>query len=100
MIYQEVGEVGFLRAFEDYGRNDQFSREGLRALFDYLYSVSEETGQDWQLDVIGVCCDFSEYDTLQDAAEAYDMTEQELQESTIVLFTGLNESGPVIIQDF
>lgn len=100
MIYQEVGEVEFVRAFEAYGRNDQFSREGLRALFDHIYTLSEETGEDWQLDVIAVCCDFTEYETLQDAAEAYGMTEDELQDSTLILFVGPDETGPVIIEDF
>ena len=100
MIYQEVSETGFIRAFEDYGRNDQFSREGLRALFDHIYTLSEETGQGWELDVIAVCCSFTEYDSLQEAADAYSMTPQELEDSTLVLPVGLDETGPVIIEDF
>jgi len=49
-------------------RPDNFSYKGLRILFDYL----EETDEDFELDVIGLCCDFSESDYLT-IAEQYDI---------------------------
>jgi len=39
-------------------RPDNFSYQGLRVLFDYL----EDIDSDFELDVIGLCCDFSESD--------------------------------------
>jgi hypothetical protein len=57
--------------FDQYGRGDQFSGEGLIALFDYLDELSEALGEDIKIDVIGLCCDFTEYDSLQDLIEAY-----------------------------
>lgn len=45
----------FVREFEEYNRGDQFSRDGLRILYDYL----DEFG-DYELDVIGLCCDYCE----------------------------------------
>ena len=50
----------FERAFVDAGRKDQFSYEGLKALFDYLEEYEESTGQEIELDVIALCCDYSE----------------------------------------
>ena len=38
------------------GRGDQFSYEGLGILFDYL----DDMGEDVELDVVGICCDYSE----------------------------------------
>jgi hypothetical protein len=39
-------------------RPDNFSYQGLRVLYDYL----EDIDSDFELDVIGLCCDFSESD--------------------------------------
>lgn len=46
----------FEQAFRDYDRIDNFSREGLETLFCYL----EEVSPDFELDVIAICCDFSQ----------------------------------------
>jgi hypothetical protein len=48
------------------GRQDQFSYEALSALFDYM----EEIAPDFDLDVIALCCDYSE-DTVEDIAANY-----------------------------
>jgi len=49
-------------------RPDQFSREALRLLFDYL----EEIDPDLELDIVGICCDFAE-STPDEVAEDYDI---------------------------
>jgi hypothetical protein len=46
----------FRTEFEACGRAEQFSYEALGLLFDYL----EEIAPDYELDVIGLCCDYSE----------------------------------------
>jgi hypothetical protein len=46
----------FRDEFHRAGRKDQFSYEGLGLLFDYL----EEIDPDYDLDVIALCCDYSE----------------------------------------
>ena len=46
----------FRDAFHRMGRGNNFSYEGLGILFDWL----EEVDPDSELDVIGLCCDFSE----------------------------------------
>lgn len=57
----------FADAFRAYGRADNFSYEGLRAMFYALEDVNPE----WELDVIALCCDYAEYDSAVDAALAY-----------------------------
>ena len=49
----------FQQAFEAI-RPDNFSYEGLTALFDYLEAYEDDTGEELELDVIALCCDFSE----------------------------------------
>lgn len=50
----------FRRAFDNAGRGNQFSLAGLGVLFDYLEQYEQDTGEDIELDVIALCCDFSE----------------------------------------
>ncbi len=61
----------FLDAFRAYGRNDQFSRTALVALFDYYEQLEEETGEEIELDVVAICCDWSEFGTALEAAKEY-----------------------------
>lgn len=65
-----VSRYDFERAFADAGRKDQFSYEGLKALFDYLEDYEEQTGEEIELDVIALCCDYNE-DTVSDIARNY-----------------------------
>lgn len=60
----------FVRAFVDAGRADNFTHEGLRSLFDYFEEYEESTGEEIELDVIAICCDYSE-DALADIARMY-----------------------------
>jgi hypothetical protein len=41
-------------------RPDNFSYEGLRVLFDYFEEIEDSCGEESELDVIGICCEFSE----------------------------------------
>ena len=95
MIYQELSERDFIREFGHMGRGDQFSDEALQTIFHYL----DDIGHPVEMDVIAICCDFSEHPSIEDAAKAYDMTPGELQDSTLVLFTGYDD-GPVVILDY
>jgi hypothetical protein len=72
MIIQNVDVYDFHRAFEQYGRADQFSREAREALHDYLEQLSDDIGKPIELDVIGICCDFAEYDSICNAAYEHD----------------------------
>jgi hypothetical protein len=58
-------------AFARYGRGTQFSRTGFDALFRMLDEYSDATGEPLVLDPIGICCDWTEYESLKDAAKSY-----------------------------
>ena len=49
--------------FREYGREDHFSYEGFNALYNYLEEYSECTGEDFKIDVIALCGDFTEYES-------------------------------------
>ena len=59
-IKQTVTESDFRDAFQAI-RPDNFTYEGLGVLYEYLESMSEDIGEDIELDVIALCCDFTEY---------------------------------------
>jgi hypothetical protein len=58
-----VSRYDFERAFADYNRKEDFSYEGLRLLFDYLEEYEESTGEEVELDVIAICCEYNEEST-------------------------------------
>jgi len=107
---QTVTRSDFIDAFRDMGREDNFSYAGLCALFDWLEELGEETGQECELDVIALCCEFSEYGSALEACENYDFEPDEdddeddqedealdwlRQRTAIITFP-----GGIIIQDF
>ena len=67
-MIQTLSLYDFREAFHRANRANQFSYAGLEALFDYL----EEVDPSYDLDVIGLCCDYSE-ETPKEIAKAYDI---------------------------
>jgi hypothetical protein len=55
-----VSRYDFERAFVDADRKENFSYEALGLLFDYFESYEEETGEEIELDVIAICCEYTE----------------------------------------
>jgi len=100
MIIQTVNEHDFRQAFIDYNRGEQFSYNGLTALFEWLEELAEDTGTPYELDVIALCCEFTEYENLQEIQANYSSTKldniDDLQDHTSVI----EFDGGIIIQDF
>ena len=83
MITQEISTSGEFEArFREMNRGDEFSPEGFEALFEYLDNLSEELEEDIKLDVIALCCDFSERTRkdIEDEVREYEV-KQELEEA-------------------
>ena len=74
----------FMRS-DNYKNN--FSYDGLHALFEYIEEVEDEIGEEFEFDMVGICCDYTEYDNLNDfnADYNYQYTRDELEEETIVI---------------
>lgn len=97
-----VSEYDFRNAFMSI-RPDNFSYEGLTVLFDHLEELENDTGEEMELDVIAICCDyyestleelktdypdhFADADTLEDAIEILqDVTMVAGQTDTTVIY--------------
>jgi len=87
----------FRDAFQNSGSQSQFSYEGQDILFDYFEQLEQETGAEIELDVISICCDYSE-DTVEQIADSYDididgMDEDDAQEAVLEY---LNDNTSVV----
>ena len=67
---QSVNIYDFEREFKRFERNN-FSWDGLKALFEYLEEYEEDTGEEIELDVVALCCDYAEYDSLNEYNSDY-----------------------------
>lgn len=56
---QSVTFNDFCDAFRAYDRYDSFGYAGLRVIFDYLEDYEDQTGEEIELDVIAICCDYN-----------------------------------------
>jgi hypothetical protein len=58
---QHVFEEDFINAFITHpSRSEQFSRDALSRIYQYLVEVEEATGEELTLDVTAVYCEFTE----------------------------------------
>lgn len=65
-----VNRYDFERAFADAGRKEQFSYEAMGLLFDYFEQLEDSIGEEIELDVIAICCDYNE-EMVADIARNY-----------------------------
>ena len=97
---QSVNMYDFERAFKSFER-DNFSYDGLKALFEYLEDYEEDTGEEVELDVIALCCDYMEYDSLKEYNDDYGTKYSEIDtiqdDTTLIKIDGLNS---FIIQQY
>jgi hypothetical protein len=98
---QSINDWDFTDAFHKAGRGKQFSYDGLKALFEYLEEYEEGTGEEINLDVIALCCEYAEYDSLKEYNDAYDTKYSEIDliqdDTTLIKIEG---SERFIIQQY
>lgn len=95
-LYEPFDYSMFEARFKDYGRLSNFPT-GLRALYSHLESFAEDMGQPLEIDVIGLCCEFTE-SSVADVLKEYDLeTIDDLYDQTMVIPI---DKRTVIYQDF
>ena len=77
----------FMRS-DNYKNN--FSYEGLHALFEYIEQVEDDIGEEFEFDMVGICCDYTEYDSLEDFNADYSSDDKvytldDIREETVVI---------------
>ncbi len=98
-----VTKSQFIESFRACGRESQFSRAALFALFEYLEEYENSTGEEIELDPIGICCEWAEYSSAREAANEYGFEAEDDDEAekwlgrktTVVQF-----DGGLVVQQF
>lgn len=117
MIKKTINYSEFCDSFSDTYKNN-FTYEGKQALFNYLEELSNDIGEDIELDTVALCCEYTEYATADEAASNYfeyegmvydedggeTLTVEEVEQKAIEFLEYRTQvitfEGGVIIQDF
>ena len=67
---QTINENQFIDAFEKL-RPNNFTYKGLSSLYNYLEEFENDTDKEVELDVIAICCDYTQYKNLKEYNEDY-----------------------------
>lgn len=100
MLVKRIAFYDFLEEFKKFGREGQFSYQGLKALFEYLEELSEDLGQPIELDVIGLCSEFSEYSSIEEFNEDYALDLEDIEDIEDYTTVIPIDKKSFIIQDF
>lgn len=111
-MHKTIDFSDFVNAFDAMDRRDNFSLYGLRALFEYIEDLEGDTGESVELDVIALCCEYSEESPVEvssnynleiedtvgmDEDDYAEAVIEELEDSTWAV---LLENGKILYQDF
>lgn len=106
-----VTETMFKDQFVKMNRADNFSSAGLSALFEYCEELERDLGEEYELDIIALCCDFSEafFDEIADdyridlsefeGVEQFAAVVEYLEDNTSIVYAD-QETGMILYQDF
>ena len=101
-MIKTITQRDFVNAFDQMNRSENFSVAGRKALFDFFEGVSP----DMELEPIAVCCEFSEYEDLNELKSDYSVPEDceddddvlnYFREETLVLEL---DNGGLVIQAY
>ena len=103
-MIQTISLNDFIHAFEQMGRAKSWSMAGLTALFDHLEEC-EDPSNPMELDVVGIDCEYSEYNDLEELKQDYDYgcledddeILEHFREETLVLEL---DNGGLVIQTY
>ena len=97
-----VSVYDFREAFRQAGR-ENFSYEALGLMFDYFEELEEDIGSEMELDVVAICCDYTEDDAVSIAGN-YDIDLSEARdgadESSAYGLEQIAEAELEIVQDY
>lgn len=85
-------------------RPNNFSLDGLEALFEYIEEYEESAETQIEFDPIALCCEYSEYANIEEIQEAYPSHEfkswDDVEHETTVIRVEWEDDGRAIILDF
>lgn len=105
MIIKTINAYDFRSEFAHMGRQKDFTYAGLNALYEYInetYTGILDKSQPYELDVIALCVQFTEYENLDECLQELGnddiKTLEDLYDHTIVI--EIEGSEGIIISEF
>ena len=95
---QTIRENEFVHAIlgDDY---NNMSYDGARALFEYIEEYEDQTGEDTELDVVAIRCEWTEYENIEEVSKDYDIDNlDDLRDNTSVI--EVPNSDKLIVQEY
>ena len=97
---KSVWENEFIDAYEEMGRGNSFSYEGKKALYNYLEDYEEQTGEEIELDIIAICCEYTEYENIEEFNDNYGKDCESIEDIEYYTQVINIDDTKFIIQDF
>ena len=108
-MIQTINLSDFRDAFRRYGRGEQFTPAALSLIFEYIEEYEQETGEQVELDVVALCCEWCEQSP-EDIAMAYNLEICVSEENTLqtvldylhdeTQVAGVTDAGTVVYVEF
>ena len=99
-MFTTINENDFIQAFkkDDKYPYNQFTHEALQELFRYYEVIEDCSEEQIELDVIAICCEWTEYESEYELVNEYDMSikgglDEILEKTTVIKFTGEGNIG-------
>jgi hypothetical protein len=100
---KKINIYEFVNDFQKSQYKNNFSIQGLRALFDYFEELEKDLGEELEFDIIAICCDYTEYDTVEEFKKDYAEFDniksiKEIEEDTVVI--RIKGTNGIIVKNF
>ena len=105
-----VTQTEFVDRFVKIDRENNFSYWGRIALFEYFEQLEEDLGEQIEFDPIAICCEYTEYESLDELNQVYGRVFEDLDEvseyTSVIPIRKLNsktwvyEDGGFIVRDW
>jgi len=70
-MIKTITQYEFTQAFINMNPSDTFTYQGLIALFNYFEEYEKSKGEQIEFNVIGICCEYTEYKNLVEFQACY-----------------------------
>lgn len=98
---QTISQGQFVDEFRKI-RPENFTYYGLVSLYNYLTDYEDDIGEELEFDIIAICCDFTEYNSLKELQQEYPDVKSmsDLEDKTtvipIIVCEGADNTGFII----
>ena len=76
---ETVNEYRFVEGFKECNRENNFSYEGRKAMYEYFTEI-EHDGFEIEYDPIAICCGYTEFESIQAFNETYETKYESFEE--------------------